>query len=85
MCVVTQPTTAHGLGGCPFALTQGRYTYRHDQVLNCLTAELSKVLSEQCTDLPGRHASNSPQATVPPSIFITPYCPDIVIHNKAIK
>ena len=33
-------------GGCPTALTQGRYIYRHNQVLNCITTELSKVLSE---------------------------------------
>ena len=26
----------------PFTLAQGRYTYRHDQVLNCLTTALSK-------------------------------------------
>jgi len=34
-------------------------------------------------NLCGRRASNSPLVTVPPSIFITPYRPDIVIHNKA--
>ena len=56
LCGGTQPTTALILGGCPTALTQGRYTYRHNQVLlNSLTTELSKVLSEQCivyADLP---------------------------------
>ena len=69
----------------PFALTQDCYTYRHDQVLNSLTTELSKVLSEQCTvytDLPGRWASNSPQATVATSFHF--YHPDIVIHNKQV-
>ena len=83
LCGGSQPTTAHVLGSRLTALTQGHYTYRHDQVLNFLTNELSKVLSEQCTvyaDLPGRRASNSPWVTVPFSIFIIPYRPDIVIH-----
>ena len=85
LCGGTQPTTAHILGGCPSALTQGRYTYRHNQVLDCLFTELSKVLTDQCiiyADLPGRRASDSPQATIPPALLITPYRPDIVIHNK---
>ena len=85
LCGSTQPTTAHILGGCPIALAQGRYTYRHDQVLSHLTTELSKILSDQCivyADLPGWRASDSPQATVPPSILSTSNRPDIVIHNK---
>ena len=32
--------------------------------------------------LSGWRASDSPYATVPPSIFITPNHPDIVIHDK---
>ena len=39
LCGGTQPTMAHILGGCPTALAQGRYTYRHDQVLNHLTTK----------------------------------------------
>ena len=26
-------------------------------------------------------ASESPQGTIPSSLIVTPYCPDIVIHN----
>ena len=73
------------MGGCPSALTQGHYTYRHNQVLGNLITELSKVLADQCriyADLPGLRASDSPQATIPPSLLITPYCPDIMIHNQ---
>ena len=29
LCGSFQPTTAHVLGGCPVALTQGRFMYRH--------------------------------------------------------
>ena len=33
-------------------------------------------------DLPGMRASDSPQTTIPPSLLITPYRPDIVIYNQ---
>ena len=61
---------------------------RHDQVLHCIVSNLSGLLVESqaihvYADLPGMYASMSPQATVPPSLIITPYHPDIVIHNKS--
>ena len=87
LCGCTQPTTAHVLGGSPSSLKQGRFTYRHNQVLHCLTVELTKVISEVGTisvyaDLPGMRASDSPQATIPPSLLITSYRPDIVFTMK---
>ena len=33
-------------------------------------------------DLPGMRASESPQGTIPPSLIITSYRPDIVIYNE---
>lgn len=58
---------------CPTIMTQGHYTCRHNQVLNCRTTDLSKVLSKQYivyADLPGWHAMQwFPQATVPPFIL----------------
>ena len=42
-------------------------------------------MPDQCivyADLPGRRASDSPQATIPPSLLITSYRPDVVIHNR---
>ena len=49
LCGCTQPTTAHVLGGCPSALMQGRFTFRHNQVLYCLASELSNFVAGQCT------------------------------------
>ena len=68
------------------SLGQGCFTYRHNQVLHCLTLELSEFLAELNTvhvyaDLPGMRASESPQGTIPSSLMVTSYCPDIVIHN----
>ena len=87
LCGCTQPTTAHVLGGFPSALMQGRFTFRHNQVLYCLTSELSNFVAGQCmlsvyADLPGMRASDSPQTTIPPLLLITPYRPDIVIYNQ---
>jgi len=49
LCGHTRPTTAHVLGGCPVALSQGRFTYRHDQVLYCIASNLSGLLAESQT------------------------------------
>jgi len=75
LCGCTQPTTAHVLGGCPSALTQGCFTFHHNQFLYCLASELSNFVAGQCmvsvyADLPGMRASDSPQTTIPPSLLI---------------
>jgi len=69
LCGHSQPTRAHILGGCPVALSQGRFTYHHDKILHCLATELlmhfdgSSVILLY-TDLPGMQASDCPQATI---------------------
>ena len=88
LCGCTQPTTVHVLGGCPSSLKQGRFTYRHNQVLHYLTVELTKVISEVgiisvYADLTGMCVSDSPQATISPSLLITSYCPDTVFYNES--
>jgi len=42
LCNSPSPTTAHILNGSQEALTQGRYTWRHDSVLNCITSLVSE-------------------------------------------
>jgi len=86
LCSCARPTTAHVLSGCPVALSQDRYTYRHDQVLGCLVSGISDLLAEDASvciyaDLPGMRASESPQGTVPISLMVTSYRPDIVIYH----
>ena len=87
LCECVQQTTAHILNGCPTALSQGCFTYQHDQVLHCLALGLSGILAELNTlhvyvDLPGMRVSKSPQGTIPSSLIVTSsYHPDIVIHN----
>jgi len=60
-----------------------RYTYRHDQVLSCLVSGLSDLLAgiNSICIYADLRASKSPLGTVPSSLMVTSYCPDIVIHN----
>ena len=57
LCKKPVCTTSHILGACKIALNQGRYTYRHDAVLEILVSELKSFLS-------------SPAESKPPSKFI---------------
>ena len=75
------------LGGCPVALPQQRYTYRHDQAFHLLASKLKEIFSDNPSihvfaDLQGLQASEAPQATIPSTLLITPYRPDIVVYNS---
>ena len=78
------------LGVCSTSLKWGRFTYCHNQVLQCLTAQAKKLFSTAgivsvYADLPGLHASDSPQATVPLTIRVTSCHPDIVLCSGSNK
>jgi len=87
LCGYSQLTTAHVLGGCSVALSQGNFTYRHDRILHCLATEILKhfvgpsVVSVYA-DLPDMWASDCPQSTISPSLLITSYRPELVIYNQ---
>ena len=56
LCNSQRPTILHILNGCPVALNQGRYTWRHDSVLAYIVSFLSPLLDDDQTlyaDLPG--------------------------------
>ena len=46
LCTHKKCTLHHILVNCPFALDQGRYTWRHDSVLANIEAELQKLVAE---------------------------------------
>ena len=57
LCQSPNATTTHILNGCPKALNQGRFSWRHDSLLNCLVSQvLSKIdgSTKTFTDLPGK-------------------------------
>ena len=75
----------HILNWCPVALTQQRFTWRHDSVLNHLTKELKKSTEDNLTiysDIPG-HKING--GTIPPDVLTTGVRPDIVILDRKSK
>ena len=87
LCASSRPTTAHILGGCLVALTQQRYTYRHDKVLYLLASWLVDIFVsfssiQVYADIHGLQTSEGPQGTVPSSLLFTPYRPDIVVYNS---
>ena len=81
LCNSRPCTVSHILNGCPTALNQGRYTWRHDSVLSHLLKLIQSTLSEVTiyADLPGHRALNNPPSTIPPSLVATSARPDIVI------
>ena len=85
LCSSPNATTAHILNGCPEALNQGRFTWRHDSVLKCLLSQtVSKIddYTEIFADLPGKCASDSPPATIPADVSTTSSRPDVVVMSR---
>ena len=85
LCQSTQPTSNHILTGCSVALDQGRYTWRHDSVLQVFVRNLQKVLLpcfKLYADLPGYLASASPPSTIPPNFSSSLSRPDLVLVSS---
>ena len=85
LCGNSRSTVAHVLNGCPVALEQGRYTWRHDCVLSTITSALRPYIPTETTiyaDLPNLRATEHPPSTIPPSIVVTPLKPDLVLLRK---
>ena len=77
----------HILNACPVALNQGRYTWRHDSVLQKIVDHIKTYLDSDenlYADLPNHRASDNPPATIPPEILVTSARPDIVIVSVAL-
>ena len=86
LCLSKLCTTNHILNCCPEALSQNRYTWRHDSVLLRLTEFLKCNLDHDHTiyaDLPGLRALDNPPLTIPPSVLPTSARPDIFIKNNS--
>ena len=78
----------HVLNCCPTALSDRRYTWRHNQVLSKVYSFLRKFLPSAAkvfVYLSNHRACESPPATVPPDIAVTTARPDILIlHDRKI-
>ena len=76
-------TLNHILNCCVVSLTQGRYTYRHDSILNHIQKCLDKTKYLCYTDLPGHQTQDG--GTIPPDILVTTLKPDLVIIDRKSK
>ena len=78
VCGNTQ-TLLHVLAGCKTMLDQGRYTWRHNCVLNHIERYIRGLTNNAniISDLPGRSLS---RLTIPPEVLVTSARPDLVIH-----
>ena len=76
-------STLHTLNGCKVMLDQGRYTYRHDNIINYIVGKLDKNVYKVYSDIPGFQTSNG--GTIPATMAVTELKPDIVIVNDTDK
>ena len=74
-------TTNHILSSCPVALEQGRYTYRHNNVLREITESIDTNSFQYYSDIQGKTIGGG---TIPPDILVTAEKPDIVIIDPML-
>ena len=76
-------TTNHVLNICPIGKDTGRWTWRHNNVVNYIVSCVDKEKYTVYSDLPGHTAAGG--GSIPPEICITVQKPDIVIIDKSSK
>ena len=70
-------TLHHSLNNCKIMLEQGRYTWRHNSIVNYITCLSSNF--ETHVDLPGKLKGAS---TIPSDIFVTNLKPDVILIDR---
>ena len=78
-----QETTMHILNGCKIFLEQGRFTWRHDNIVSFISECLDTAKYEAYADVPGKRYESG--GTIPPKLTITADRQDIVIIDDARK
>ena len=73
-------TLNHILNCCQLALTEGRFTFRHDCVLNYIASCLDTDKYTCYVDIPGHQTPAG--GTLPPDVAVTNLKPDIVIVDR---
>ncbi len=77
-------TLGHVLSGCPVALEQNRYTWRHDSILHQL-AEFIKTHYDLDSDTEIYCDAGGRPWTIPPDVLVTSDRPDLVIISRKNK
>ena len=73
-------TTCHVLNNCKVALEQGKYTWRHDNILAYIESCLDAAKFKCFVDIPGHQTPTG--GTIPVEHYITPLRPDLVILDE---
>ena len=76
-------STTHCLNGCRVPLNQGRFTWRHNNIVNYIVQSVDTSQYKAHSDLPGHETSNG--GSLPPSMVVTNLKPDIVIIDDKKK
>ena len=76
-------STMHCLNGCKVSLNQGRFTWRHNNIVNYIVQSVNTSKYKVYSDLPGHGTSNG--GSLPPSMVVTNLKPDIVIIDENKK
>ena len=79
----SRQTLNHILNCCGPSLRDGRYTFRHDNVLSYIAKCLNKQKYTCYIDLEGSQTSAG--GTIPPNLVVTTLKPDIVVIDKSCK
>ena len=72
-------STLHTLSGCKVALEQGRYTWRHDNIIKYIADSVDTVKYSVYADIEGYR--NTTGGTLDPALAVTLEKPDLVIHD----
>ena len=73
-------STLHCLNGCKFMLEQGRYTWRHDNIIKYITDNIDTQKYKVYSDIEGCQSENG--GTLPAHLTVTALKPDIVICDS---
>ena len=76
-------TLNHVLSSCKKFLEEGRYTYRHDNILHYISQCLDKEKFKCYVDI--QDSQTPAGGTLPPNIVVSNLKPDIVILDKSAK
>ena len=82
LCGQTE-TTRHILSGCRKSLVQGRYTWRHDSIVNFIAKSVDTEKYQIYADVPGFQTPAG--GTIPPDLLVTSDKPDICIIERKTK
>ena len=85
MCVLCKcrDSTLHTLNGCKTGLDQGRWTWRHNNIVEYIADSVDKTKYTVYSDIDEYQGANG--TTIPVSMTITNLKPDIVIMNEMEK